>query len=750
MRVLISGQAGVAVIIDGDCAVSIDAETHQRITRAQHDWPYLLDDADDLYELEDVPEDQIIVELDLAWKKDRALHLALILLDGEADRETRTESAELLEDFFSDDRLFQHIRNRLYAAPIPGTADVQGAIKIAKKGRRDKVAAIFEQVSEAQDRITHCRQAWDVLLPDLFGSSSNKESFGFKAVQGGLFTALTLPENVDPAQHRWADPEVIRRWKREIRSIESLQVRHDAPAKPRGGAPVDAIRAHPRILPSRSVRFALAATAGIIIAIAVAALLKPKPVAASDLVQLGTSQPGVQVVQASLKGVQQELYGRTFVPYALRSPAKKEAERLFASGEADTKAGRLQSAATAFRDSSALSSTFAARLNEAVTLFNTSDLARSESLLISLLPEAERLSEKLWKAAVLTNLGNIYRTQGRFGDADTAFSSALQIDRENGYKAGEAVNLNNLALVLLDRGKEVEALKGFQSALSVSEQAAIDSSAANSRLNIGLVLTAFGRYQEAQQNFKSAALYYQTLGSPLDQAYYSFTYGQSILVTFLNSPQSITAEELNQLPDLYRRALDLYTDVSNKSGQALALMALAQLQEGEALEFDKRALRLTEAVGDRREQAIALREIGLRYYRVRAYEEATINLRAALSIARKIGAIAEQCRALQALSAVMAATGHPNEALKYSNDAVELASNEGDALSQAFMYNNLGFLLYKLLNQRNQATTALERAYSLFSEIGSPLRDQTRALIDDVKANTLPESLDTGKFQLRL
>jgi hypothetical protein len=45
-------------------------------------------------------------------------------------------------------------------------------------------------------------------------------------------------------------------------------------------------------------------------------------------------------------------------------------------------------------------------------------------------------------------------------------------------------------------------------------------------------------------------------------------------------------------------------------------------------------------------------------------------------------------------------------------------------------YENLGFLLYKSFGKNAEALAALERAYNLFSEIDSPLRDGTRMLMD--------------------
>src|SRR5208282_1654156 len=94
----------------------------------------------------------------------------------------------------------------------------------------------------------------------------------------------------------------------------------------------------------------------------------------------------------------------------------------------------------------------------------------------------------------------------------------------------------------------------------------------------------------------------------------------------------------------------------------------------------------------------------------------------------------EQCVDLSGLSLVQLASGHHDEALQYIKEAVEVATRDGDAFSQAAANDNLGFILYKLFDQRPQAIVALESAYRLYSEVGSPLRDQTRELIDHIKA----------------
>jgi hypothetical protein len=516
MRAFISGQAGVAVMLDGDLAVSIDVENSCPVARDQDEWPYLLEGADDAYELTDVSEGLVAAELDLAWRKDRSLHLTLIFLDGETEHDTRKDAADLLENHVADQRALRHVVNRLHVAPIPATADLSGAMRIARKGH-PCVAALLGEISSLQAAIALSRQAWELLPPDLFGSALAKESFGFKAVGLGLFTAMSTDKEIDFAGYSRDDIEVVKRWRREIRSLQgSLEPRqpkvaneHAKGVKPHTG--------RKKVLSYRLVAVVAAACLALV-AVVLVAVLNTRTVEASNLVRLGSSIAGVQVMQAPLTGLQGELYGRTLVPYPLRNQSKKTAERLFVTGEIEAREGRLEQAATAFRQSNGSFPTIAARLNEAVALLNTSKLAQAEQLLNSTLPDAERSGTTLLSAAILTNLGHIYRTQGRFDEADQAYSSAFVIDRNSNFRAGEAADLNNLALVLFSRGKLVKALEGFKYALSVAEETGTDSVAADCHLNIARTLSEFGRASEAEQNFQSAAVFYRTLESNLDRA----------------------------------------------------------------------------------------------------------------------------------------------------------------------------------------------------------------------------------------
>lgn len=737
MKALISGQAGLAVVVDGDHVVSIDAGTHRRITRSAHEWPYIFSDSSDVCELSDVSEADIVRELDLAWHRDRGLHLLLMLLDPEADRKVRRESAGYLEQFVTDALVLEYLRNRLHVAPLPESADLPGALRIAKKYQHRVISALLDAISEEQPAIRNCRQAWDILPPDLFGSSAEKEAFGFRAVENGLFTAVSSGKEVNHSQFSASDDRLIgKRWRREIRALQAVV--QNRPASPRDGPRSKLTALKPSARTIRRTAFFVAVAASMVIAIVV----KVRPVAAAEFVRIEPSQPNIQVVVASQQGLQHELNGGLgrFIPRGLRSSANREAERLFESGENHAKAGRLREAAAAFRESNASYSTLAAELNEAVALLNSFQLAQAERLLLSALPEAEHSDVQLWYGAMLSNLGNIYRVRGQLDEAEKMYSRALETDRKNGFITGEAGDVYNLSQLLWDRGKSMDALSGFKRSLSISERAGVDSTAASSRLAIAMILAMLQRFPEAESNLKSVSAYFAERASPVDKAYYYLTSAQYLVSqNVAGQDYSAPPKHADQILADSRQALDLYRYVGNPSGEAQALLGIGMAlrtkltSSTDALDDYQEALMLSAKIGDISTQARALGAIGGWYFGIKAYGDAGLNLRMALSLYQQIGAYGSQCAVLESLASLMALSGHKEDALTYARQSVDLATKFGDAASQAFAYDDLGWSLYKYSGQTTDAIAALERAYALYSEVDSPARELTMLLIDEVK-----------------
>jgi hypothetical protein len=224
VRALISGQAGIAVLIDGEEYSSIEVHSVESVPRTAHDIAYLVGDASDLVELEGVSKDDAVRELEVAWRKDRSLHLALIALDGEAGRENRLSSVKCLTDLLRNSSIADFVSNRLYAAPVPTTADLPGALELAESSGSTEFASVLRQLSADQELIRRNRIAWDALSSDQFGGAAEKERFGFAAVESGMFRLLAHGNSSDAlsaflrftrnhrVDMRWDVRRLVKRW----------------------------------------------------------------------------------------------------------------------------------------------------------------------------------------------------------------------------------------------------------------------------------------------------------------------------------------------------------------------------------------------------------------------------------------------------------------------------------------------------------------------------------------------------------
>lgn len=199
MKALISGQAGIAVLIEGKEYTSIEVDSMEAVRRAEHDVPFLVGDASDLIELDGTSKDEAARKLKSAWLKDRSIHLSLIALDCEAASRNRQSAVECLSDLLSELSVADFVRNRLYAAPLPPSADLSRTLDLAESCGSTKFASILKEVRTAQEPIRRNRLAWDALRPDLFGGVAEKERFGFVAVESGMFRLLALGQSGMPA-----------------------------------------------------------------------------------------------------------------------------------------------------------------------------------------------------------------------------------------------------------------------------------------------------------------------------------------------------------------------------------------------------------------------------------------------------------------------------------------------------------------------------------------------------------------------
>ena len=204
MNVLISGQAGIAAIIQGDTVTSYTLdEPEVMVPQSSSAVPYLFADATDVIEFKGLSEVEVLAQLETAWKKDRILQLTLILLDPGDDRETRIDAAGCLEELLNVQDLEEFLFDRMCMAPLPELADIAGAMQYATDGELSRVVAMLSRLEENQHHITCCRVAWNNLSPELFKSPDAEKVFESAAVSAGVFRRF-VEAGADPRKSNLA------------------------------------------------------------------------------------------------------------------------------------------------------------------------------------------------------------------------------------------------------------------------------------------------------------------------------------------------------------------------------------------------------------------------------------------------------------------------------------------------------------------------------------------------------------------
>lgn len=189
MKILVSGQAGLAIAVEGLETARVfpieSPESPMSVRTAEI--RFLLDGATDVVEFEDIPDDEIVRYLEWSWSRDRSLHLIVIVLDPQEDAEVRRLAAESLNELLSEAHVREFMLNRLYSAPMPETADLSGAIALSESIGAAIAAEVLHDVQNDQADITLRHSAWMSLPASLFENDEERSRFLAAAIDAGAF-----------------------------------------------------------------------------------------------------------------------------------------------------------------------------------------------------------------------------------------------------------------------------------------------------------------------------------------------------------------------------------------------------------------------------------------------------------------------------------------------------------------------------------------------------------------------------------
>jgi len=163
VNAIISGQAGVALLIEGDELHSFQVDQPDKVIRRTHrEIPFLLGEAKDLQFLNDVDIEEARRRLEKATNEVDALHLALILLDGSLSNDTRETAARELDKLLADEEIGHFVEKVLFAQSLPPAANLQAA-RASCSEAAGLPLELLEKLEALQGAITEVRRAWDKL-----------------------------------------------------------------------------------------------------------------------------------------------------------------------------------------------------------------------------------------------------------------------------------------------------------------------------------------------------------------------------------------------------------------------------------------------------------------------------------------------------------------------------------------------------------------------------------------------------------
>ena len=196
---LVSGRDGVAVFEDGKRLWCVRQRPLAPEPISRGLLRHLFEDVSDASYHPEATLESTSQLLEKACGAERALHLALISMDGRSSGETRDLAEDALEEFLEDADVAEFLENRLFSKPLP--ADAFWIDEAAPSGSAIyvKVGRLKRSVLNAQDGIERVRRAWDALPEDLFGEPEDRTRFECVLVETGAFRRLTLAtsETVD-------------------------------------------------------------------------------------------------------------------------------------------------------------------------------------------------------------------------------------------------------------------------------------------------------------------------------------------------------------------------------------------------------------------------------------------------------------------------------------------------------------------------------------------------------------------------
>ncbi len=181
-----------------------------------------------------------------------------------------------------------------------------------------------------------------------------------------------------------------------------------------------------------------------------------------------------------------------------------------------------------------------------------------------------RLSDPALNAAHLTSLGLCYRRLGEYRQAIDLHTQALAIDRDTGYREGEAADLGNLGNCHYSLGEYRQAIDMHTQALAIARDTGDRYGEGLTLGNLGLCHYSLGEYRQAIDMHTQALAIARDIGD---------RYGEANALDYLGRAW-LASDDAHQAVTLMSQAVSIADDIGDTepAAEARSWLARAHLQ----------------------------------------------------------------------------------------------------------------------------------------------------------------------------
>ena len=290
----------------------------------------------------------------------------------------------------------------------------------------------------------------------------------------------------------------------------------------------------------------------------------------------------------------------------------------------------------------------ALQVSESITLSRLASIyfkiARYDEALTSyqgMLPLYEKNQDKIGLAQTWNNIGVIYASQSRYGEALEAYNKSLVLVRDLCcFKGDEAAILNNLSTLYFSLGQNKRALNYADEAAKIYQKLGTDQYANLQKKEVEFLFDALSN-DNISPSFVNRGL---ATRNNLNDSYRTDTTVQwGAAANFNNLGQLYTnIGKYNDAITMHQRALEIYSQIKNSLGTGITLDYLGNAysslgQPDKALSFHQQALAVYRNRQDKNGMIISLNNLGKTYVNLGKIPEALGTYQQGLALLQELG-----------------------------------------------------------------------------------------------------------------